>query len=58
MNKKVLMYINRDNQLLNPNSFKRLNNNKNLSQSQLKLLRLKRVFIKQWIKLNQVIKVY
>tara|TARA_R100001224_G_C3921637_1_gene115462 strand:- start:405 stop:545 length:141 start_codon:yes stop_codon:yes gene_type:complete len=46
MNKK-LMYINLDNQLLNPNGFKRLNNNKNLSQSQLKLLRLKRVFIKQ-----------
>ena len=44
---KKLMYINRDNQLLNPNSFKRLNKNKNLSQSQLKLLRLKRVFIKQ-----------
>ena len=46
MNKK-LMYINLDNQLLNPNSFKRLNGNKNLSQSQLKLLKLKRVFIKQ-----------
>ncbi len=57
MNKK-LMYINLDNQLLNPNGFKRLNNNKNLSQSQLKLLRLKRVFIKQWIRLNQIVKVY
>ena len=55
---KKLMYINLDNQLLNPNSFKRLNKNKNLSQSQLKLLRLKRVFIKQWVKLNQIIKVY
>ena len=46
MNKK-LMYINEDKQLLNPNSFKRLNKNKNLSKSQLKLLRLKRIFIKQ-----------
>ena len=57
MNKK-LMYLNLDNQLLNPNSFKRLNKNKNLSKSQLKLLRLERIFIKQWIKLNQIIKVY
>jgi hypothetical protein len=46
MNKK-LMYLNLDNQLLNPNSFKRLNKNKNLSKSQLKLLRLERIFIKQ-----------
>ena len=44
MNKK-LMYINQDNQLLNPNSFKRLNQNKNLSKSQLKLLGLKKVLI-------------
>ena len=41
------MYLNLDNQLLNPNSFKRLNKNKNLSKSQLKLLRLERIFIKQ-----------
>ena len=45
--KKKLMYINSDNQLLNPNSFKRLNKNKNLSKSQLKLLRLERIFIKE-----------
>ena len=57
MNKK-LMYLNLDNQLLNPNSFKRLNKNKNLSKSQLKLLRLERIFIKQWKKLNQIVKVY
>ena len=44
---RKLMYINTDNQLLNPNSFKRLNKNKNLSKSQLKLLRLERIFIKQ-----------
>ena len=44
---RKLMYINTDNQLLNPNSFKRLNKNKNLSKSQLKILRLKRIFIKQ-----------
>ena len=44
---RKLMYINRDNQLLNPNSFKRLNKNKNLSKSQLKLLRLERIFIKE-----------
>ena len=44
---RKLMYINTDNQLLNPNSFKRLNKNKNLSKSQLKLLRLKRIFIEQ-----------
>ncbi len=43
--KKILMYRNKDNQLLNPNSFKRLNGNKNLTQSQLKLLRMKREFI-------------
>jgi hypothetical protein len=44
---RKLMYINKDNQLLNPNSFKRLNQNKNLSKSQLKLLRLERIFIKE-----------
>jgi len=41
------MYINEYKQLLNPNGFKRLNKNKNLSKSQLKLLRLKRIFIEQ-----------
>lgn len=40
------MYRNKDNQLLNPNSFKRLNGNKNLTQSQLKLLRLTKEYIK------------
>tara|TARA_R100001440_G_scaffold27883_1_gene45437 strand:- start:351 stop:491 length:141 start_codon:yes stop_codon:yes gene_type:complete len=44
---KKLMYINEDKQLLNPNNFKRFNKNKNLSKSQLKLLRLKRIFIKE-----------
>ena len=37
------VYINKDNQILNIKSFKRLNNNKNLSKSQLKLLGLKKL---------------
>jgi len=43
--KKILMYRNRHGDLLSPSEFKRLNGNKNLTQSQLKLLRLKREFI-------------
>jgi hypothetical protein len=42
---KVLMYLNKNNELLKPNNFKRLNGNKNLSKSQLNLLGLKKVSI-------------
>lgn len=41
----MIAYINKDNQILNINSFKRLNGGRNLSQSQLKLLRLKKIKI-------------
>ena len=44
--KKKLVYINEDNQILNPKSFSRLNGNRNLSKSQLKFLGLTRRFIK------------
>jgi len=42
--KKILMYRNRHGDLLSPSGFKRLNGNKNLTQSQLKLLKLKKEF--------------
>jgi len=44
MNKKMY-YKNREGYLLNPEGFKRLNAGRNLSKSQLSLLRLKRVFM-------------
>ena len=37
------VYINKDNQILNINSFKRLNGGRALTKSQLKLLRLKKI---------------
>tara|TARA_X000000950_G_C13428332_1_gene462972 strand:- start:56 stop:196 length:141 start_codon:yes stop_codon:yes gene_type:complete len=45
--KKVLMYMNEDKQILNPKSYARLNGGRNLSKSQLKLLGLTRIFIKE-----------
>tara|TARA_R100001082_G_C4288416_1_gene127077 strand:- start:29 stop:169 length:141 start_codon:yes stop_codon:yes gene_type:complete len=43
--KKV--YVNKNNQILNVQSFKRLNNGRNLTKSQLKLLGLKKIIIKK-----------
>jgi len=37
------VYINRDNQILNINSFKRLNGGRSLTKSQLRLLKLKKI---------------
>ena len=37
------VYINRDNQILNINSFKRLNGGRSLTKSQLRLLRLRKI---------------
>lgn len=37
------VYINKDNQILNINSFKKLNGGRALTKSQLKLLRLKKI---------------
>ena len=37
------VYINRDNQILNINSFKRLNGGRLLTKSQLRLLRLRKI---------------
>ena len=39
----MIVYINKNNQILNINSFKRLNGGRSLSQSQLKLLGLKKI---------------
>jgi len=38
-----IVYINKNNQILNPKKFKKLNGNKNLSKSQLRLLGLKKI---------------
>jgi len=42
---KKMYYKNRSGDLLNPEDFKRLNGGRNLSKSQLSLLRFKRVFM-------------
>ena len=43
----MIAYINKNNQILNVNSFKRLNGGRSLSQSQLKLLGLKKIKIRK-----------
>ena len=43
----MIAYINKNNQILNVNSFKRLNGCRSLSQSQLKLLGLKKIKIRK-----------
>ena len=43
----MITYINKDNQILNVNDFKRLNGGKSLSQSQLKLLGLKKIKVRK-----------
>ena len=42
----MIAYINEDNEIMSVNSFKRVNGGRNLSQSQLKLLGLKKIRIK------------
>ena len=42
---KILMYRNKAGDLLKPASFKRLNGNRNLTRSQLNLLRLKKEYV-------------
>ena len=37
------VYINKDNQILNINSFKRLNGGRSLTKSQMRLLRLRKI---------------
>ena len=48
----MIAYINKNNQILNVNSFKRLNGGRSLSQSQLKLLGLKKIKIRKDNKWN------
>jgi|TARA_S200002703_G_scaffold96547_1_gene83404 hypothetical protein len=43
----MIAYINEDNEIISVNSFKRVNGGRNLSQSQLKLLGLKKIRIKK-----------
>ena len=43
----MIAYINKNNQILNVNSFKILNGGRSLSQSQLKLLGLKKIKIRR-----------
>jgi hypothetical protein len=43
----MIAYINKDNQILNVNGFKRLNGGKSLTQSQLKLLGLKKIKVRK-----------
>jgi len=43
----MIAYINEDNEIISVNSFKRLNGGRNLSQSQLKRLGLKKISIKK-----------
>jgi hypothetical protein len=40
------VYINKDNQILNPKHFKKLNNNRYLNKSQLRLLGFKKIKLK------------
>ena len=54
MFKKV--YINKDNQILNINSFKRLNGGRALKKSQLKLLGLKKIKLTSEQATNEIIK--
>ena len=50
------VYINKDNQILNINSFKRLNGGRALTKSQLKLLRLKKIKLTSEQATNGIIK--
>jgi len=50
----MIVYINKDGVKLNPKSFKRLNGGRNLTNSQLNLLGLKKIKIKEGLKNEKI----